>query len=511
MPDGALCRYLSEADSAGPVAREIELALGVNEKFKATPNVVLKLIDVLQADGLGDAPFPDKRAAWLQTLVKVRDAGEAQSWPVAAPTGRNGNPAGGQIGDYPLASYVIQGTDSVIKRQAAGTFLIFLMALMESDPRTRSLDDVATTLRLAVIPRSGLVPFLNTLPEFHSYQEYCVALQEALNTADSAGLPSNAKKFVKTVLGLLSQTKQNPRRRAPPAWNGYTPSIPSVDTLDEAPFAGGIGMLTLDRDGGDQGESPQRELLYVAPEAEPANSEEMAQAIAEADADAIESRHWISRHQRLVPTATVRFTRAERRRVASFIRAGLASDDRSESTTCALLALMYLTGRDLDDVLDATIGHDGEIAPGSIYVRAIKPPTDGYKAPEHDASFLAPSAEKIELQLPEPLGSWLARYTNGPAMPLIERLCIIRDDAKDRVADALERLRDSGRFYRIRAERIPAALAIEVTLAYQDPVTTFFLTGKPNHAAPMLGYYVVLPVRRLIDAYAQVAMRMLET
>lgn len=75
----------------------------------------------------------------------------------------------------------------------------------------------------------------------------------------------------------------------------------------------------------------------------------------------------------------------------------------------------------------------------------------------------------------------------------------------DWVKDGFEQLRDNGRLFRIRLERIPAALALETTLRFRDQVTTYLLTARENQAAPKLSYYVSCSTDEIIQAYGVIA------
>ena len=77
------------------------------------------------------------------------------------------------------------------------------------------------------------------------------------------------------------------------------------------------------------------------------------------------------------------------------------------------------------------------------------------------------------------------------------------------VKTLLDRVRAGGRFTRIRYERIPAALAIELTLKYRDLAVVHYLASGPEQVSPMISYYVVHSLEELQHRYRQVVEEML--
>jgi len=353
---------------------------------------------------------------------------------------------------------------------------------------------------------------LARFPAYTTYGAYRTALASWLDRVDLTTLSSAETSLVDVLKHLLEIAKPDrgrpghPKRMPGQGWQDILPA--TSDDADSGPAWGAVAALTFSEAEPDIGEGPQTGLLFVAEELDGDVSDMPSEE--EIDAGARESRHWISRHQRLVPGDPGRFTPPERRRVASFIRAGLASGDRSTEAVAALLGLMYVTGQDLEAVSGLTVGMGGEVDVKGIYHRTLRPPTGAYRPTPEASPYLAPSADRIGLPLPDPLDQWAIAQIGSYSGSLMQCLGITRDEARRGVAEAVEILRDGGRFQRIRLERIRAALAVELAVAWHDPVITHLLAAGPNQAAPMLGYYVAHSIERLTRVYAEVTREMME-
>ena len=82
------------------------------------------------------------------------------------------------------------------------------------------------------------------------------------------------------------------------------------------------------------------------------------------------------------------------------------------------------------------------------------------------------------------------------------------EQSKNLVKEALVKVRENGLYERITLDRLSTALAIEATLMFDDPVITFQLSSKQNHAAPMLSYYVSHKIDTLEKYYKQLVHEM---
>ena len=206
---------------------------------------------------------------------------------------------------------------------------------------------------------------------------------------------------------------------------------------------------------------------------------------------------------------TGRFTPFERRHIASYLHQELTSNVSSRQLIGGLLGLMYVMGRDLNSILKTKVGEDGEIKQNGIYIRHVHPPADGYKSPAQEHPHLLPISNILELKLPETLRHWINPYTNGSTKTLIDHLSISQSQVSEEITTALAALRNKGHFNRIRLDRIPAALALETSVAVRNDVIVHHLAGQPNHGAPMLGYYLTPSIQHMAKVYRDVTQSMM--
>lgn len=261
----------------------------------------------------------------------------------------------------------------------------------------------------------------------------------------------------------------------------------------------------------DQGDSqiaepPKSVDLHVAfpeeGEAEPASEQEV-------DALSRETRHWISRHQRLTPNDSGRFTSIERRWIASQLSEFMVCEDKSLRLGAGIVALMYVTGMQLDSLLQAPVGSGGVFDIGGEYRREIRLPRHAYNPSTDVAEQFLPRETTLVLQLPETVAQWTKLYIPRGTFTFAEALGVELPKIKEYVDDIMKHLRANGRYSRIRRERIPAALAIELSLRYRDFALVHHLASSPDQDSPMISYYVVHFIDELKSRYREVTEDML--
>ena len=197
----------------------------------------------------------------------------------------------------------------------------------------------------------------------------------------------------------------------------------------------------------------------------------------------------------------------ERTKIIRFINDKIVTADRSMQIAAGLIGTMYITGLTLENLLNSSFGEDQTFKEAGGYRREIRMPREGFVPNEIQIEYIAPFTTELSLQLPEPIASWVDNlYT--PQRTLGQSLELELEDAKQHVYAALKILREKGRYQRIRAERIPAALAIETTLMFRDPIVTFLLASKSTQGAPKLSYYVTQSAEKLAQYYNQVTKEM---
>lgn len=497
MREQPISKFLVSNDPLLAVALEIESALGIDAEFLAARNLIEALLRLLQG-----AQKTPRQEAWLKTLERVSAAGACGKWLKVSRTGRSGNPLGSQFEIYPIASLLLQPVDPKYLQQSNGLVMLFLNLLL-ADP-ARKLSGIATELRLAVSTVSKRKRILVLLPPYVDYASYCRDLNVCLGKVDKNLLTKAEKAFLKKLKRLLPV--EVPPIDPDPVPENTTPVKPTAHRMrsvsDDDVSGGSVKAFTYTDADPVNDEPPLSALVFVADDL--TSEAELAPAEQDLDANARESRQWVSRHQRLVPSDQGRFIPPERRRLAGFIRSGISSGDGQQEVASGILGLMYVTGMDLSAVLGSEAGQKGVICANGLYRRDVRPPVDAYKGGPEILELLEPRAEWVDLPFPEPIANWMRSRCQQTSGSLCQQLGINPDEAHQYVSEALERLRDHGRFQRIRIERIPAALALELTISHHDPVITYLISSRINQAAPVLTYYVAHSVEKLVSTYTSV-------
>ncbi len=222
------------------------------------------------------------------------------------------------------------------------------------------------------------------------------------------------------------------------------------------------------------------------------------------------NRSWEARYQRITSNRYARFTPIERRQVFHVLADFLISQDRSKADSAAVVFLMYVTGMPQGELLAAQVGDQDDFSADGKYQRCLRRPMKAYEPPAELASLFEAYQDRIKLQLPAIILPWMRERLDRKCGTLLG--CMGGDEVRVRknVELLMDQMRDSGRFPRIRIERISAALAVELAIKYQDPAVTFYLSGRPNYVAPVLSYYVVHSIDELAYRYSQTVQELLD-
>ena len=180
----------------------------------------------------------------------------------------------------------------------------------------------------------------------------------------------------------------------------------------------------------------------------------------------------------------------------------MASADAKQALSAAILGSMYVTGLSIESLLLTQAGPDQTFTNSGSYIREIQLPEGAFNPSPEQLSDLQPKANRIILQLPEPVRQWISTTCTGETKPLGELLNLQQEEAVQLIRSLLHEIRQDGLFQRIRLERIPAALALEITLAYQDPLATYLVAATANQAPPKLSYYAAYPVEMIQQIYS---------
>lgn len=525
-----LCSLLQADSKHKKTVLEIEAALAIDDDFPAVENIIYHLLRLLSHDKLSR-----KQQQWHDALVELYTAGgfkhkktplltchdelsDYTKWFISYGVDLCRSPLEGKINIYPIATFFSAENETI----AYGFAPLLLNALLETLPQ-HQLNTTAVLLYKWLCYDDQLedpaeAALLEKLPNYCDCHFCPDEFLRALKSfSDSLPEESNSEviRIIRYLLKFSSSPKPHdlvtliPQEKTPTAFLGYRKTAP-----DEKPGTGELVVHKLNISRSIDNESPELIDLFSASQDEyisvnsAGNTDDAKLATEEEiDQQSQESRYWLIRHEKIVPTDYGRFTMPERTKIIRFINDKIVSADRSMQIAAGLIGTMYITGLTLENLLNSSFGEDQTFKEAGGYRREIRMPREGFVPNEIQIEYIAPFTTELNLQLPEPIAPWVDNlYT--PQRTLGQSLELELEDAKQHVYAALKILREKGRYQRIRAERIPAALAIETTLMFRDPIVTFLLASKSTQGAPKLSYYVTQSAEKLAQYYNQVTKEM---
>jgi|LSQX01.2.fsa_nt_gb hypothetical protein len=510
-PPGRLARCLKQETPEYQIALEIEAALGIDHAYPAPKNITDLLLEFL----LPLLETNPKASSWLAVLSQIQTSEDGKKWRQIAPSGPDRNPLNRNFSQYPICSYLLQVSHHETTSQSDGIKLAFLHTMLQRSS-DHKLTKHANDLRIATRPQSQELEILKSLPEFAAdFIDYHKNLRNTVAQKARSG-PSALLHSLRTLLELapvrrLSSASQPNIKSAAPASAPKGIDITSrISTGYITTFESQVGSAT-------EGEPPEFDDIITTifdlddslSDADPELLSPLLLSEASADFEARKSEYWLRRHDRLVPTDFGRFTILERRHLATYIKTEICSPDAEQRIAAGLIGTMYVTGIGLNTLLQTLIGPDRTLSNSGIYIREIHRPTGAFTPSEAQLADLQSLATRLLLPLPEPIASWISSHCTFEATQLGDRLCLSSDTATNLIKEALRKLRTYTNLQRIRLERIPAALALETTLAYQDPLITYLLASTEQQAPPKLAYYAAYPTKLLVESYTEVTGRML--
>jgi hypothetical protein len=497
---GVLKSILVDSPHAETV-RRIEDLLGIDRDFPAVLNLVERVLALLLSIPAKSTMVND----WVEALESVQEAGKRHQnklvWTRVDATSRAGNPLGGKFKKYPLPAFLLQEPKSSLEKQALLIQRLFLEILIQQQS-AKGIHSLAVDLRQLIAnsnPRSRMaklpvevsgdwsewIVFIDTFPD--TDDDPLKRLRNLLERLESAGSSTPGQ-----PAAVIAQPDVVVRR-----------SSPGVAIKDAIPS---YRLLVTEPGDCQTAEPPKAVALHVSP-AE-IDQDELASE-QEIDAEARETRHWISRYQRLTPNTYTRLTEIERSWLASRLCEYMNSEDAGLRLAAGLVALIYVTGMPLENLLETSVGPADVFDVGGEYRRRIRLPSNAYTPDEEVAELFLPQEPVLKLQLPRAVSVWMAACIQRRGCTLAEALNIDEASAREHVKNVLDRVRAGGPYTRIRYERIPAALAIELTLKYRDLALVHYLASGPEQVSPMITYYVVHSLEELQRCYREVVEDML--
>lgn len=526
ITSGALYSLLNDDSIHKQTVLEIEAALAIDSNFQNAKDLVLELLSLISI-----LRPCKKQKQWLKALTEINrtDDSECDYIPSKAAVSRRSaeKKLAEYIKKYPLPAFFLKNLRPSLYNQSKFIRTLWLAALFKKAPvqeLSKSAESLRAALNNQVDPEkeytfTDLEVFHSQIPDKdpNKFYEHLNTLKNNLDSTPNEK-DSEAIAALRWLAGLVHE--ENDKLLTPPL-----PSEASTEPKKtkytgtrqrtiEAPFETGrltVHKINLSRS--IDNEPPEFINLFALNPEDlnngngKENSEEVLVSESEIEQQVQESSYWLIRHEKIVPIDYGRFTLAERIRVAQFISNGIVSSDPNKKLAAGLIGTMYVTGLSLVDLLNANFGHDQIFDQRGVYRREIRPAQDAFIPNEMQLNHMCPFTNELSLKLPDPVASWINSFYMFPGT-LGNSLGLELEDAKQHVHAELETLRAKGCYQRIRAERIPSALAIETTLMFRDPLITFLLAAKPTQGAPKLSYYATHSAEKLSQYYEQVTQKM---
>jgi hypothetical protein len=504
---GKLCFYIDESSQYREAVSEIEIAFLIDKSFHAERNLVEELLGLLPL--LRES---QRQKIWISALQEIQSNGLEGSrggWrKIAKGLQHSANVLSGHMTSYRVASFILQ--QSVEERYVdivLALKLLYLEALIR-DPVGHRLLSIATALRTKIISLSFST---KDLTQFSSVHLHAYFNEFKSKTDGSINFISELHSIIDNLLLKIDaepsakQAVDNPALDASKKVSGPAKPfankvatidvnilLPSIDSLNT-----NLRVRSVKHKEEPEGSPPDQTSLISL------DSEESESEI-QLDVKINESKYWLRRHQNLVPGEWGRFTPGEKGILSDYINTHILSGDLEKQKIAGLIALTYLTGRSVEDLLNCEVGEGAIFSNDGIYRREVSRPGEAWSPDDIQEQYLEFIASELELQLPNILIGWVTKYLGTSKSILADALELSLDQANDQIRSALEGVRKNGQFYRIRLERIQSALALETTLMFQDDVITYQLTSAVNHAPPMLSYYVAHDTQYISQCYEQV-------
>lgn len=498
---GRLVFFLNEDSQNLDVALEIEAAFSIDNSFPAARNLTEKLLEILPR-----LQASERRTQWINALTDIQFSAEAEykdSWTLLAETKSRGNPLGGHY-EYALAAYILQTTSFPdLDKIDFGIKCLFISVLLQK-PIRHGLGEVAKAFRREICVSVENYHLVKLLPEIinQSPADYFKELEQAASELESY----NSSDWIKRIKKLITRNnKSEIQERELINTIGFQAGKKETSGSNEQDGSRHKLVSRLLNTKGRQTAEPPVVIDFVTIE------DGADDSAVELETELKLTNFWLRRHHKLVPADYGRLNRVERKRLVEFLRHNIKSDNKKDRNAAGLMSLLFVTGERLETLIKLEIGAEGVFGQNGIYRRAVRIVDDAWEATEEQRDKLDECNSELVLELP----SFLAGYINEliSAMRNIttlgEALGMSYEQAKELVQTALIKVRENGLYDRITLDRLSTALAIETTLMFDDPVITFQLSSKQNHAAPMLNYYVSHKIDTLEKCYKQLVYEMM--
>ena len=478
--------------------------ISLDWQFQAQKNLIQELSKLFESSHLSGADYSLQMLG--NAIQEVQANGRFQQ--LRRQETKHQNPLYGDYKKYPAAAFILEPGHH-IESKAYAIKLLYIAALLKHEGELP--DSYADILRISInkyhqVINHALPPFIGLADFIDSWHATMEKLQQ--------GNLTKIREFSRVIENLILVVTAEKSKKVPrPNITSIKPQRPELprSPLRNSSTRSKVSTRISVRQTEELIEPTEEWHVDIEPDL-PADSPLLTNKVIEdtADFETTKSKHWISSQAQLSPSSPTRLTQLEKQHLTESLKQALKSDNKSERAAGVLLFLIYLTGQTEDAVYAFKFGDNGDITEDGNYQKTILRPDNGYQPEEElkEKAFLT-VADKVTLPQPEYLSKILSDNTRqANARGLLDYLAVNEESAKQAVKELLSNIRQNGRWHRIRLDRIPASLGVEMTLNYRDKALTYLTAGRPQQAPPITSYYVSYPTDYVAAAYQYVTAKM---
>lgn len=230
----------------------------------------------------------------------------------------------------------------------------------------------------------------------------------------------------------------------------------------------------------------------------------------ELQASLTRSARWLGEHLQKTPVSLSRLNPLERAHFLRNMRRTCSGE--VEKKAVLVIYLMYLCGLSIDDLWVMALGQGEELNLEGFIRRKWPLPENAYVPDDSALPMFQQCSREIELPLPSEVCKLLKEVIPDERPPVARfgsALGVSQEVLAAVVSDLLERWRENGRF-RITLSRVQGALDNQLSIAYQDPLTSFLLSASSRRKAPNLQYYKATAMSHLLERWRETVEALLD-
>ena len=457
---------------------------GINNEYAA----LVDLLDTLKSYSSfvtqSDIPSIEDVIEWEQLDTLSSHLQQKGKLPRGA-VGSDANAAGGSFTKFPLPAAFLANASADSKSRYEGLRLVLLVyvTVIKSTATTRK--SLCDDIRFSSDELNEQNEILQNLPEFtvdsiaNYYANLCLAIK--VLEKDKSNYSSDNQRLIAHLSRLIDLPRPKRKRR-----NSGSVTLIALPEDLPIPISGALSIVNEFVDDS-YDEAPTYQVIYE--DEQPISADIISEEVFSFSAK--QARYWLERNESLSEINSSRLNPIEKRMLADYIQTTCISNDFDGSLPGVLIALVYLTGLDLQRVLKTTFGTTGFINSNAQLIKTLPPTPVAYR----DENIYGADDNIIQLSLPSCIQAWMKthqQYLNQSDTFLLSSK-LSADKLIEQVKNELEQLREGGR-YRIKLQRLQSCLASELTVLFRDPVFTSILAGDFTTQPPVLMYYrAVMP------------------